>query len=509
MKVLRDMDCDDSAFSYPDVLIVGAGLAGLGMGVGLRQAGIDDFVILEKASEVGGTWRSNTYPGCACDVMSMMYSYSFAPHTGWSKLYAEQPEILDYARRVVKDFALEPHLRFDSEVVSYEFDDAVDRWWVRTRGGELYCPRVVVLCHGALHRPNIPEFPGRDRFSGPIVHTAEWDSSIDVTDKRVAVIGTGASAVQLVPAIAGQAAHVEVFQRTPHWVLPKLNRTIGDRERRLLTRVPGLRALYRNIAFWTHEIPVAGFLHPRLLPVLRWAALRTLRKQVPDPALRAKLIPDYTIGCKRILLTSDYYPTLARPDVDLVTAAIAAFESGGVRTADGVLHEADLIVLATGFDTDNRCAREHIVGRDGITIQQAWRDGVQAYLGMSVSGFPNLFLVMGPNSGGGAQSILFVIEAQIRYIVKCLHLLRRGGATRIEVRPEVQRGFNERLHAKLSRSVWNSGGCASWFLDHTGNNRQCWPGTGTSYWWATRTPKARSFRLTRESSLHAVENQRC
>ncbi len=493
-------------FSYPDVLIVGAGMAGVGMGVGLRRAGVENFVILEKAHEIGGTWRSNTYPGCACDVMSLMYSYSFAPHTGWSKLYADQPEILDYARRVVKDFALEAHIRFDSEVVSYEFDDAVDRWWVRTRGGELYCPRVVVLCNGVLHRPHRPEFAGQDRFAGPIVHTADWDPALDLTGKRVAVIGTGASAVQLVPAVAGVAERVTVFQRTPHWVLPKPNRAIGARERRLLSRVPGLRALYRNFAFWTHEVPVAGFLHPRLLRVLRWAALRTLRRQVPDPVLRAKLVPEYTIGCKRILLTSDYYPALCRPDVELVTAGIAEFEPGGVRTADGVLHEADVIVLATGFDTDNRCAGEHIVGRDGYTIARAWRDGMRAYLGMTVAGFPNLFLIMGPNSGGGAQSILFVIEAQIRYITRCLGMLRRDGATRMEVRPEIQREFNRWLHSKLSRSVWNSG-CDSWFLDHTGNNRQCWPGTGTSYWWATRTPKASSFEFTRAAALHTVEKQ--
>ncbi|MBF6330739.1 flavin-containing monooxygenase [Nocardia transvalensis] len=493
----------------PEVLIVGAGMAGLGMAATLRNAGITDFVVLEKASEVGGTWRVNTYPGCSCDVLSMMYSYSFAPYSGWSRLYAEQPEILDYIRRVVKDFALGAHLRFDSEVVSYHFDDAADRWTVRTRAGEVYRPRVVVVCHGALHRPYIPDFPGRERFTGPVVHTARWDPSIDVTGKRVAVIGTGASAVQLVPAIAGRAAHVTVFQRTPHWVLPKMNRAIGDRERALLSAVPGLRRVYRNVAYWTHEVPVAGFMNPRLLSILQWAALRHLRKQVPDPELAAKLVPDYTIGCKRILLTSDYYPALTRPDVDLITSPIAEFDPRGIRTADGILHDADVIVLATGFDTDNRCAREDIAGRDGLTIQQAWRDGMRAYLGMSVAGFPNLFMVMGPNSGGGAQSILFVIEAQVRYIAKCLRLMRKYRATRIEVRPEVERAFNDRLHARLSRSVWNSGGCDSWFLDHTGHNRQCWPGTGTSYWWATRTPKRRSFLLTHAPSLRATENQWC
>ncbi|WP_240772218.1 NAD(P)/FAD-dependent oxidoreductase [Nocardia sp. CS682] len=480
----------------PNVLIVGTGLAGVGMAIKLLEAGERNFVILEKADGVGGVWRENTYPGCGCDIMSMMYSYSFAPNTDWTRMYAPQPEILDYIRRVVKDYELEPYIRFQSEAVSYEFDATSDRWVVRTADGDEYRPRAVVAAHGALHVPNIPEFKGRDTFKGPVFHSAQWDHSVDLTGKRVAVIGTGSSGVQLVPQIADTAAHVEVFQRTPHWVLPKLDRPVSTLEQRLFKAFPGAMKIYRNAAFWLHEAPVAGYFHPRLNTLLKWMSLHQLKKQVPDPELRAKLTPSYTFGCKRILFSSDFYPALQRPDVSLITEGIEEFTEAGIRTADGALHEADVVVLGTGFATGNRCADEHIVGRDGLTIQQAWRDGMQAYYGMTVAGFPNFFMIMGPNSGGGAQSILFLIESQVRYIVKCLRMMEDRGSTRLEVRDEVQREFNTWLHGKLDKSVWVSGGCHSWFLDHTGRNRQSWPGTGTSYWRATREPKADAFELS-------------
>ncbi|MQY26413.1 flavin-containing monooxygenase [Nocardia aurantia] len=484
---------DATTAAVLDVLIVGAGFAGLGMAIRLREAGENNFLVLEKADDVGGTWRENTYPGCACDVMSMMYSYSFAPSTDWSRLYAGQPEILDYIRRVAKHYELRRHIRFRSEVVSYDFEDDADRWRVRTADGAEYLARVVVAAHGALHRPNIPDFPGRSEFTGPVFHSARWDHDVDLTGKRVAVIGTGASSAQFVPEIVQRAERVTVFQRNAHWVLPKPDRPVSTREHKLFKAFPAAMKIYRNIAFWTHEVPVAGFLHPRLLFLLKWASMRNLRRQVPDPGLRAKLTPSYTIGCKRILLSSDFYPALQQPNAALVTAPIEQFAAGGIRTADGEFHAADVVILGTGFDTENRCASEHIVGRDGITIQEAWRDGMQAYLGMTVTGFPNFFMIMGPNSGGGSQSILFVIETQIRYITRCLRLMRSRGTTRFEVRESVQRDFNDRLHGKLAGSVWNSGGCHSWFLDHTGRNRQSWPGTGTSYWFATRRVEEDAF----------------
>ncbi|MFC7310213.1 flavin-containing monooxygenase [Streptomyces monticola] len=481
----------------PDVLIVGTGFAGLGMALKLLDAGHSDFVILEKADDVGGTWRENTYPGCACDVASVMYSYSFAPNRSWSRMYATQPEILDYIRTVVKDRGLDSHIRFNTEAVSYEFDDAADRWTVRTGSGQEYRPRMVVLAHGALHQPQIPDIAGMDRFKGAMFHSAQWDHSVDLKGKRVAVIGTGSSAVQFIPEIAGTAAHVDVFQRNAHWVLPKADRPLKALEHRLFRTLPFVQRLYRLAAYWTHELPVLAFLNPKLLGALELAAKRTLSKQVPDPELRAKLTPDYQIGCKRILLTNDYFPALQRPDVSLTTSGIEEFTESGIRTKDGELHEADVVILATGFSTDNRCADEHIVGRDGLTIQEAWSEGMTAHLGTTVAGFPNLFMLMGPNSGGGAQSILFVIEAQLHYIVECLRMMRTRQATRIEVRADAQREFNTWLHGKLAGSVWNSGGCHSWFLDHRGLNRQSWPGTGTSYWRATRRPDPQVFQLSR------------
>ena len=479
----------------PDVLVVGAGLAGLGMAVSLLEAGQPDFVVLEKADGVGGIWRENTYPGCACDVASVMYSYSFAPKRDWSRMYAGQAEILDYIRTVVADHEIEPHIRFRSEAVSYEFDDAADRWVVRTADGTVYRPRVVVLAHGALHLPHVPHLPGREQFRGTVFHTAQWDHSVDLAGKRVAVVGTGSSAAQVIPEIVDDVEHLDVFQRTAHWVLPKADRRLSDSERRLFRHLPPVQWLYRQVAYWTHELPVLAFLNPRLVKVFEFAAKRMLRKEVADPALRAALTPDYEIGCKRILLSNDYLPALQKPNVELVTEQITGFTPDGVRSADGREHAVDVVVLATGFSTDNRCAEEHIVGRDGLTIQEAWRDGMTAYLGMTVSGFPNLFMIMGPNSGGGAQSILFVIEAQLHYIVRCLRLMTARGATRMEVREDVQRRFNTWLHGRLGRSVWNTGGCHSWFLDRTGHNRQSWPGTGTGYWRATRTPDPAAFTL--------------
>jgi cation diffusion facilitator CzcD-associated flavoprotein CzcO len=475
---------------------VGTGLAGLGMAIALLREGRHDFVILEKASAIGGTWRENTYPGCACDVASVMYSYSFAPNPDWSQMYAEQPEILDYIERVARDYSLDSYIRFDSEAVSYEFDEALNRWRVRTRDGVEYRPRIVVAAHGALHNPRIPEFDSRATFTGELFHSAQWNHDIALEGRKVAVIGTGSSAAQFIPKVAEQAARVDVFQRTAHWVLPKADRPISAVERRLFSVFPLLQFVYRNIAYWTHEVPVLAFMNPQLVKILKLAALRHLENQVANPDLRAKLTPEYEIGCKRILLSNDYYGALQRDNVNLFTEGVVDLTPTGVRTVGGAEYEADVVILGTGFSTDNRCADEHIVGRGGISIQDAWREGMQAYLGMTVAGFPNMFMIMGPNSGGGAQSILFVIEAQIRYIVRCLDLMDSRGATRLEVHEHAQRNFNKWLHGKLARSVWNSGGCNSWFLDHTGHNRQSWPGTGTGYWRRTRKPDPAAFRLS-------------
>ncbi|MFH5229080.1 DUF4873 domain-containing protein [Antrihabitans spumae] len=481
---------------FHDVLIVGTGFAGLCMAIKLKESGRHNFVVLEKADRVGGTWRENTYPGCGCDVMSLMYSFSFAPNRKWTRMYARQPEILDYIERVVAEYDLAQHIRFGSEVIAYDFDEAADLWHVRTRGGTSYTARIVVAGPGPLHKPSIPTFPGRETFTGPTFHSAEWDHSVDLTGKRVAVIGTGASAVQFVPEIAKHAAHVDVFQRTPHWILPKLDRAISRREKQAFDRVPGVQRAYRGAIYWAHESLILGFMHPKLMRGLESAARGLLHKQVCDPELRAALTPDYTIGCKRILVSSNYYPTLQRSDVDLVTAGIAGFTETGIRTVDGEVHDADVVVYGTGFEISERFTHEHIVGRGGLSITTAWRDGMEAYLGVAVAGFPNFFLMMGPNSGGGNQSIVFVIEAQARYIVECLAMMAAQDATRIEVRAGMQRDFNRQVHAKLEGSVWNSGGCESWYLDETGRNRAAWPGSSVSYWRRMRSPERRAYELS-------------
>lgn len=476
----------------PEIVIVGAGHSGICAAINLLKAGVRDFVILEKADGPGGTWRYNTYPGCACDVTSTMYSYSFEPNRHWQRTFSGQQEIQGYIEDTFRKYGLDSYTRFGTEVLSYTFDDTTDRWHVETSDGELLTPRVVIAGIGALHNPNTPEFQGIEDFSGELLHSARWEDT-DLTGKRVAVIGTGASGVQIVPAIAGKAAKVSVMQRTAQWVLPKHDRPLNSIERFLFRALPATQKVYRYLSYWYHELAIIAFMHPPLLRIVRWMSLRHLAKQVPDAALRQRLIPDFTIGCKRILLSSDYYPALLRDDVELVTDKITRFERNGLRTEDGTLHEVDVVVFATGFATDNRLADEKIVGRDGLTIQHAWRDGMRAHLGTTIAGFPNFFLMMGPNSGGGSQSILFVIEAQAHYIAQCVRLMRSRGLARLEVREDVQRDFNVKIHARLARSVWNSGGCDSWFLDRSGQNRQAWPGSSVNYWRHTRKPRAEWF----------------
>jgi cation diffusion facilitator CzcD-associated flavoprotein CzcO len=494
----------DAPADMPEIVIVGAGLSGIAAAVNLLKSGIDEFVILEKAAGVGGTWRYNTYPGCACDVMSLMYSFSFAPHRHWTRMYADQSEIQAYIEQVFDRFGLAARTRFGTEVHSYTYDDATDRWHVQTTDGEVLYPRVVIAGIGALHTPKTPAFENMTDYEGRVVHSARWDPQLDLTGKRVAVVGTGASAAQIVPKVAEIAKKVTVVQRTPQWVLPRADRELNRFERWLFRNLPFTQRVYRYGAYWTHEAAIIGFMHPPLLRILRWMSLRQLRAQVPDPQLRTKLTPDYAWGCKRIVLTSTYYPALQRDNVELVVSPISRFEASGLRTADGTLHEVDVVVLATGFATDNRLAEERLTGSGGLTIQQAWSEGMHAHLGTTVPGFPNFFLMMGPNSGGGSQSILFVIEAQAHYIAACVRMMRAEGARRLEIRADVEREFNENLHARLAKSVWNTGGCDSWFLDRSGQNRQAWPGSSVNYWRRTRGPKRDWFDVHRAAEPGAL-----
>ncbi|WP_306361972.1 FAD-dependent oxidoreductase [Nocardia sp. CC227C] len=482
--------------SEPEIVIVGAGFGGIGTAIELRRAGFEDFVILEKSAEVGGTWWENTYPGCACDVMSLLYSFSYAPNREWTRLFARQHEILDYLRRTVDRFGLRERVWLRSEVTTLDFDDDADRWEVRLADGTRFRPRFVVLAAGPLHVPAVPDIPGRDTFGGTSFHSARWDHDFDPAGRRIAVIGTGASAVQFVPQIARDAARVSVFQRTPHWVIPKPDRALSAWERRMFRLVPGTQRLYRWVTYWGYESSIVGFLRPEVMRRFEFLARGHLRRQVRDPELRRRLTPAYRLGCKRILVSDDYYPALQRDNVELVTESIERIDHTGITTADGAHREFDAIVYGTGFQVADRFAGQHVVGANGRSLRDVWRGGMEAFLGVAVHGFPNLFLVMGPNSGGGNQSIVFMIEAQARYIRQCLELARRTGTTRVEVRAGTQHEFNRRIQAKLAGTVWNAGGCDSWYLDEHGVNRAAWPGSSVSYWRTLRHPKPGHFDLT-------------
>jgi cation diffusion facilitator CzcD-associated flavoprotein CzcO len=477
------------------VVIVGTGFSGLGMAIALKKAGVSDFVILEKAAEVGGTWRENTYPGCACDVRSHLYSYSFEPKSDWTRDFAPQEEILGYILHCVDKYDLRRHIRFNTEVTGAEYDDDRAMWRIETNAGETVQAKALVAGMGPLHLPSIPELPGLERFEGKAFHSAEWDHSYDLNNKKVAVIGTGASAIQFVPRIAEQVEHLTVFQRTPPWIIPKPDRRFSKLEKRLFTTVPITRKAYRNFIYWGQESFVLGFEHPKLIKVGERLARWHLTRQVPDPELRRKLVPDYTLGCKRTLVSSDYYPALVRPNVELTTDGVAEIREHSIVDGEGNEHEVDAIIFGTGFHVADAFDNAHIVGRNGLKITDAWRDGMKAHLGTCVAGFPNMFLLIGPNTGLGHNSMIFMIEAQIRYVLQCLRLVADSGAQSIEVKREAQDRSNDWVQRKSRGAVWVSGGCVSWYLDDNGVNRAAWPASTVNYWLRTRRVNRNDFDL--------------
>lgn len=477
------------------IVIVGAGFAGICMGIKLREAGFRDFVILEKAGSIGGTWRDNTYPGCACDVQSHMYSFSFEPNPTWTRMFSPQPEIRRYLRHCVDTYQLAEHLRFGVRVAGAHFDDATKRWRVETGdGGEIVC-RALVLGMGPLHIPNVPDIPGLQRFQGTRFHSSGWDHDFDPAGKRIAVIGTGASAVQFIPEIAPAAAHLEVFMRTPPWIMPKPDRPISGTERRLFRALPAAQRAYRNLIYWTREGMALGFNNPRIMEYGQRTALRHLRRQVGDPRLRAELTPDYTMGCKRVLISDDFYPALQRDNTGVCTEKVIEVDEHAVVTADGERHEVDAIIFGTGFHVTDAFDAVHLTGRRGLRIQDAWTEGMRAFLGITVTDFPNMFLLVGPNTGLGHTSIIFMIEAQVHYIMQCLRLLGRRHADLLDVRAAALEGFSRRVGQRLDGTVWNSGGCKSWYLDANGRNTTVWPGYTWQYWLRTRSVDPLDYRI--------------
>ena len=477
----------------PSVAIVGAGFGGLGLGIRLKQAGVTDFTIFDRGDEVGGTWRDNTYPGLACDVPSHLYSFSFEPKRDWSRRFPRQPEILEYLRTAVRKHGLERHLRLGSEVTHARFDDG--RWRVRTAQGDEQDFDVLVAATGQLSRPAWPGIPGLDRFEGTAFHSAEWDHSFDVTGKRIAVIGTGASAVQFVPEIAPAAEQLHVFQRSAPYVVEKRDKEYPRWEQHLFRRMPAIQALDRLYMWLVFETFIAAFTHA---PLLRRELGRRFRKQiegqVADPELREALTPSYEIGCKRVLISNDWYPTLQRPDVELVTAPISEVVTDGVVTADGRTREVDAIVCGTGFSTVDFLAPMEVRGLGGRDLNEAWREGPEAYLGLTISGFPNLFVLYGPNTNLGSGSIVYMLESQISYVLDAVARLGQTGGAWLDVRPDAQARESRAVQKRLKTSVWNTGGCTSWYV-HGGRNTNNWPGYMLEYRLRTRRLRTRDYRL--------------
>jgi cation diffusion facilitator CzcD-associated flavoprotein CzcO len=475
-------------------VIVGAGFSGLAAAIQLKNAGIQDFVILEKAARVGGTWRENTYPGAACDVPSHLYSYSFEPNPSWSRAYGGQAEILAYLEHCADKYNLRPHLKFGQHVDSARFDEATGSWHVATAAGERLEARALLLGNGALHLPALPDIPGLDTFRGRRFHSAQWDHGYDLTGKRVAVIGTGASAIQFVPQIAPKVAHLDVYQRTAPWVVPKRDRTITDAERWCYEHVPATHWLRRAGLYWLMESRVVGFAFaPKVNEVLESLARFYLKKAVHDPALRAKLTPTYRFGCKRVLISNDWYPALQRENVDVVTDRIEAITPRGVRTADGTEREVDALILGTGFRVNEYLSAIRITGRGGIDLNDEWRKSLRNYLGISVSGFPNLFLLMGPNTGLGHNSMIFMIEAQARYAANALCELRDRNLAFLDVLPSAEQAFRAELAAKMKNTVWTTG-CQSWYQTPDGDVF-LWPGATFDYWWRTRSVPLHAYEM--------------
>jgi cation diffusion facilitator CzcD-associated flavoprotein CzcO len=456
------------------VVIIGSGFSGIGAAIGLKQAGIEDFVVLEREADLGGTWRDNDYPGCCCDVPSHVYSFSFQLNPDWTRGFAPQWEIRDYLRHATARFGVLPRLRYRHEVTEAAWDEAGKRWRVETNQGPLTAD-FLVSAAGPLSDPTFPDVPGLDDFEGKKFHSARWEHGHDLTGERVAVIGTGASAIQFVPAIQPKVARMHVFQRTAPWVIPRLDHQITDTEHRLLRWIPFAPALVRAALYWTLELRVIGFRNPRIMEALDRVARWHLKRQVPDPNLRRKLTPEYVMGCKRILISDDYYPSLAQDNVEVVTAAVEAIRPRSIVTKDGREREVDTIIFGTGFHVTDPPIAERIRGRDGRTLAEHWSTGMQAYLGTTVAGFPNLFFMLGPNTGLGHNSMIYMAESQINYLLDALRVARERGVRTMEVRREVQERYNDELQEALKGTVWSAGRCQSWYLDDTGRNTTLWP----------------------------------
>jgi len=477
------------------IAILGAGAAGLAMAIRLKRAGFENFTVYEKCDRVGGTWRDNSYPGSGCDVPSFLYCFSFAKKYDWTRAFAEQPEIQAYFESLVPRFGLARHLRFNIEIAEARFDEPRGAWSLTTKSGETIEADVVVTGLGQLNQPYIPDIPGTDEFQGVRFHSARWNHGVDWAGKRVAVIGNGASAVQFVPEVARTCAHMDIYQRSPNWILPKPDRVYTPFEQWLFHHMPWVTAFYRQQIYWLLELRFQAFRQGTWLNrLMRKTLMKHLEDEIPDPELRAKLTPDYPPGCKRILIMNDYYPTLRKEHVALVTSPIARVTADGVATKDGKEHPADIIIYATGFHSTEFLTPMKVTGRGGLTLGQAWKDGAEAYWGVAVAGFPNFFMLYGPNTNLGHNSILFMLEAQTAYIVKCARALARRGVRFLDVKSAAQQTFNIWLQADIKNSVW-AADCGSWYKLDNGKITNNWSNMTLTYWWRLRRPEFADFEF--------------
>ena len=482
-----------AATTEVDVLIVGSGFGGICTSIKLKQAGIDNFVVLEQDNDIGGTWYANTYPGCACDVQSHLYSFSFEPNPNWTHMFARQREIWKYQRHCVDKYGLRPHIRLSCGVEQAVWNEQRCAWRVVTTTGETYRARTLVAAMGPLSRPALPKIRGFDKFRGKTFHSSRWDHDYDLDGKRVAVIGTGASAIQFVPEIAPRVGHLSLFQRTAPWVVPRPDRRISRIERSTFRRFPLVQRIYRNLLYWRLEARAIVFTQlPRLARAVEWLGRYNLKRGIPDPELRQRLTPDFPAGCKRLLLSDDYYPALTRRNVDLITNGISEITADAIVCEDGRTIEVDAIIYGTGFQATAPVPANMIIGREGLDLTDRWQHGAEAFLGISVSGFPNLYFLLGPNTGLGHNSVLFMIETQVHYLIEALRTMQDGGFDSLEIRRDVELEFNRKIQQRLSHTVWASG-CKSWYLDANGRNTTLWPGFTVSYWAATRKFRLASY----------------
>jgi cation diffusion facilitator CzcD-associated flavoprotein CzcO len=477
------------------IVILGAGISGICTGIALRKAGITSFTIYEKSDKLGGTWLDNSYPGAACDVPSPLYSFSFEPNPDWSRMFSPQPEIRQYLEHCAEKYDVKRHIRFSVEMARATYDEATSTWRLRTTSGEEIVADVVVSGTGQLNRPHVPDFPGAGEFEGTQFHSARWNHGHDLAGEHVVVVGNGASAIQFIPEIAKQAEKVTILQRSANWIVPRMDRAFTDKAKENFKRFPFLLRALRWLVYAQLEMRFFAFRRDSWLSRRMEKACRDyLAEHVKDPTLREILTPDYPVGCKRILVSDDYYQALCRPNVEVVTSPLERIGRDSVRTRDGRAHRADTLIFATGFETTSFLAPMQIEGVGGRKLEEEWREGAEAYLGLAVAGFPNLFLLYGPNTNLGHNSIIFMIECQVNYVVRCIRELFARDLPRLDVSPEAQRRYNEQLQRELGRTAW-AAGCSSWYKTASGKVTNNWSGFTVDYWTRTRAPRFRDFGL--------------